>query len=354
MWRKMSECKLPSPSGRGRGWGRKFAEGAKKNATNTETIKMKYDPFYLSKEVALPKLTAAQLRDTIKDVNGNILVEHLHYSVAMCKSRRLAWYTVARLDAALKQKVGRSELRSSFRVEDQLEKKQVIHKDWYRASNELLDQGHLTPADAMEWGEDHEAAQTNANDTFYFTNAAPQHKELNRNEWRMLEKFIGEEALKTSHTRLLVLTGNILAPDDPEYLPEVEPDFKMRVPIRFWKVIYYMNRKEKLCRIGFVMGQQELMEESGLVAVSRDEKIHRDLDDAFSELGKNKTFQVSVKQIEKWTKHKFARATEVHPETEMTPLQLADLDLDVSKKTTEEGNPDGLIVGNQILRGLKF
>jgi endonuclease G, mitochondrial len=314
---------------------------------------MKYNPNFLEKEVQLPKLSAAQLKDTITNAEDNTLIEHLNYSVAMCKSRRLAWYSVARIDSSLKQTVGRDELWSSFRVENQLTKAQIIHKEWYRVSGELLDQGHLTPADVMEWGDSHEAAKENANDTFYFTNASPQHKKLNRNEWRLLEHFISLECQKTNHTRLLVITGNLLADDDPEYLPMSEPDFKLKIPIRFWKVIYYLNKKGKLCRIGFVMGQKELMEQSGLVAVQGLEKIHRSLDDAFTDLGKNKVFQVSVKQLAAWTGHKFSKAQEVLPETDMVPLGHDAYDLSSTKK---EVLPEGIVLDGHlfVLHGVRI
>jgi endonuclease G, mitochondrial len=288
---------------------------------------MKYDENFLTVKIPLPKLSKKQLLDTeINPETKEILLRHHdNYSIALCKSRRLAWYSCANMDATAKQTVKRSQLTGSWRLEPDLEKEFVLGGNWYKKSEELLDRGHLTPADAMEWGLDDKSAINRANSTFFYSNAAPQHKELNRNEWRMLEAYVGDECLKSGYGRLNVFTGSVLAADDPEYAKHQEPNFKLKIPRLFWKVIYYFNDQKQVCRLGFLMGQTELLENSKLIVKPLVEGL--ETTGPFADLGKNKTFQVNVALIEKLSGLKMPKAKEEHKKEDPQELTLQEVDL---------------------------
>jgi endonuclease G, mitochondrial len=290
---------------------------------------MKYDENFLAIKIPLPKLSKKQLLDTETNPETKeiLLRHHDNYSVALSKSRRLAWYSCANLDATAKQVVKRSQLTSSWKSEADFEKTSVLGGNWYKKSEELLDRGHLTPADAMEWGLDDLSAINKANSTFFYSNAAPQHKELNRNEWRMLEAFVSDECLKSGYGRLNVFTGSVLAADDPEYAKHQEVDFKLKIPRLFWKVIYYYNDQKQVCRLGFLMGQTELLEKSNLTVKSKVDGL--EATGPFADLGKNKTYQVSIALIEKLSGLKMPKAKEEHKKEDPQELTLQEVELEL-------------------------
>jgi endonuclease G, mitochondrial len=315
---------------------------------------MPYNPDFLGRQVKLPVLTKDQIADTLVITEGetsHTLIPHEQYSVALSKSRRLAWYSAAHFDALLKKDLKREDLRKTFKVEETIEKEQIVDKNWYKTTGATFDQGHLTPADVMEWGENKEAAKRNANDTFYFSNASPQHKNLNRNAWKLLEFYISEQGIKTGSTRLTVFTGNVLLPNDPTYKHD-KPEHQIKIPQYFWKVVYYLNSKKKICRICFLMGQKDLLIDCDLVEQIQ-EKDTKSLGDPFKDLGKNKTYQVSMSLIQQLTQHKFQAAMDDYQEERPIEILMEEVDIDPKEKNLDM---EVVKIGDKFiaLRGIKL
>jgi len=61
------------------------------------------------------------------------------------------------------------------------------------------------------WGSDAVAKQADA-DTFCFTNACPQHKDLNQKEWLKLEDYVLDNS-DAHDLKVCVLTGPVFAAD---------------------------------------------------------------------------------------------------------------------------------------------
>src|SRR5919112_1840117 len=79
-----------------------------------------------------------------------------------------------------------------------------------------LDRGHLVRRASAVWGDTRaEAAQANE-DTFYYTNAAPQAAKFNQGMelWLGLESYLQENAADNSR-RIVVFTGPIFGDTDP-------------------------------------------------------------------------------------------------------------------------------------------
>lgn len=289
---------------------------------------MGYDAHFLGDRVSLPKLSAAQKNDTLRVGHPDqYLLQHAGYSVALSASRRLAWFSSANLDAALRHSILRKNLRSSWKTEPDIAPEAVMTRPWYRASKRLLQRGHLTPADVMEWGGDEAAAAERANSTFFYSNAAPQSRRLNCAEWRVLEAYIGAEAVKAGHSRLCIHTGPVLAADDPEYLPRPEGVAALQIPRLFWKVVYYRNPQGKLCRIGFLMSQAQLLRESSLVKWPLMKRRGATAGGAFAELDTQKAYQVNIALIEQLSGLKFAAAREPLRDDRPRELILQEIDL---------------------------
>ena len=289
-----------------------------------------YNPNFISDRhpVSLPALSKTQQADTLKSpAYPSGFLRHANYTVVLCASRRMAWFSSANLDAKSFQQVTRRQLSNYWKLEEGLTQKAVTWDAWYKLSAQKLQRGHLTPADCMEWGKDVPDAIGNANTTFYYSNAVPQIKRLNGREWGMLERYIGLECLKAGNARLCVHTGPVLQSIDPKYIHQVEAQ-DLQLPLLFWKVIWYLDEKAHLSRIGFLMSQSKLLRASGLIHTP--EKSPRDVSTAgpFEDLGNYKTYQVDVKVIQQLTGLHFAAAAR-NPYAGKRPLELILKEIDV-------------------------
>lgn len=217
--------------------------------------------------------------------------------------------SAANVDVGRQQEINRTQLNQTWKFEPGLPKEQMLGDAWYKASKQKLQRGHLTPADCMEFGADKEEAKKIASDTFYFSNAVPQAARMNGKEWGMLEQYIGKEGLKSGNGRLCVFTGPVLMHDDPLYRERIEGQ-TLQLPRYLWKVVFYRNRGNVLCRIAFIMGQGKQLEALELVEEKVLERFVPAAELPFADLGKQKTYQINVKMLEKLIKMKFPAAVD--------------------------------------------
>jgi DNA/RNA endonuclease G (NUC1) len=104
-------------------------------------------------------------------------------------------------------------------------------------------------------GDPAEAQEAN-DDTFHYTNSAPQHARLNQNKraWLGLEEYVLGSA-KTHGLRATVFTGPVIRDEDP-----VLEDSDLQIPQEFWKAIVMVDAdRRKLHATGYVLGQGELI-----------------------------------------------------------------------------------------------
>lgn len=297
-------------------------------------------------DVPMPKLSKTAKADLLaNEIFTDGMIHHLWYSVVISVSRRLALFSSANLDAGKIHEIRRTELTSSWKVESGLEGAAIIGHELYKKSSKKLERGHLTPVDCMEWGDDEATARQNANDTFFFSNAVPQIKRLNGTEWGMLESYIGRQCAKAGNGRLCVHTGCVFLEDDPEYIFSIDGGVKIKIPRFFWKVIYFLDSKMKMKRIAFMMGQERLLNESGLVIpppVSRKVAAPDDEKEAFEDLEKNKTYQVNIKFLQSQIDLHFPKAEDVFTEKRLSPLTLKSIE--ISPDGLESANEKGVLI----------
>jgi len=127
-----------------------------------------------------------------------------------------------------------------------------------------------------------------AEDTFHFTNAAPQHKNLNQRTWQNLEDYILKNAVLFD-LKVSVFTGPIFRADDLRYRG------RYKIPAEFWKVVVIVKEDGKLSATAYLQTQKNLLE---------------DLEFAF---GAYKTYQVPVGVIEELTGLDFGALRECDP-----------------------------------------
>lgn len=229
-----------------------------------------YDPNFLGQSVPLPKLPSRRRRDLVRLLDGGgTELKYTHFSVVMSKTRRLAYFTAVNIDGGKL----RSEKRKGdvWYLDPRVDERHQAGADLYEKND--LDRGHLVRRlDPMWGGSWREASE----DTFHFTNAAPQHKNLNQRTWRNLEDYVlknaGQFDLKVS-----VFTGPIFRADDLRYRG------RYKIPAEFWKVVVIVKDDGKLSATAYLQTQKNLLE---------------DLEFAF---GAYKTYQVPVGVIEELT-----------------------------------------------------
>lgn len=243
------------------------------------TLKRGYDPLFLGVEIPLPKVSA----------RTSAPLDYLHFSILMNKSRKMPYYTAVNIDAIkynkLKDKIpSRSEIGADNWIADtRIDKSDQIPKSFY--SNNDFDLGHMVRREDALWGDTlDEAIQAN-NDTFFLTNATPQHKDFNRSaeRWKGLEDYALRNARKYD-LRLTVFTGCIFKANDRTYN-------NVQIPSRFWKVIVMQKEDGNLSATGYIVQQEDLIKS----ITTRDLFVFEQF----------KTYQVSLKEIEAATKLSF-------------------------------------------------
>jgi endonuclease G, mitochondrial len=181
-----------------------------------------YDPAFLGVQVPLPT------RPINPGAPAPELVElpYTHFTVLLDPARRLAAATAVGIDGASLMDLPREgiawELDPRVPADAQTGEAVYAHND--------LDRGHLVRRRDHTWGATTAEAELANQDTFHYTNAAPQAAAFNQGQalWAGLEDYLLDNAA-TYDRRLVVLTGPVLAATDPAYRGT-------QIPLRFWKV----------------------------------------------------------------------------------------------------------------------
>ncbi|MET8182480.1 DNA/RNA non-specific endonuclease [Streptomyces sp. NPDC005336] len=156
-----------------------------------------------------------------------VILPYTNFSVVFRPDRKLAAATAVTIDGANLIDVPRND---DWRFDPRLPEAQQAGHPIYQ--DNPLDKGHLVRRLDPVWGTE---ASTADQDTFHYTNAAPQMDIFNQGKqlWQGLENFLLEHA-ENFHRKLTVFTGPVLEDSDPPYRG-------IKVPLRFWKVAAFMQ-----------------------------------------------------------------------------------------------------------------
>jgi endonuclease G, mitochondrial len=229
-----------------------------------------YDAAFLGVPLALPVLT----------VDADLATEPLpyhHFSVVMQRKRKLALFTAVNIDGGKADQPRRD--RDKWILDPRIPVSEQTGEDVYRDND--LDRGHLVRRLDPAWGPKSAAA---VNDTFHFTNCAPQHHEFNagRTLWLGLEDYVLQNAV-TADLKVSVLSGPVLDDDDPQYRG-------VALPLQYWKVVAMMRKDGKPSVTAYLLSQESLLDEF------RTARTPGTLPESFS-YGAYRTFQVPVRRI---------------------------------------------------------
>ncbi|WP_104118976.1 DNA/RNA non-specific endonuclease [Arthrobacter sp. B1805] len=187
-------------------------------------------------------------------------------------TRRTSPYTRARVD--------RSGI--DWRLDPRLPEDQQTGERAYARND--IDRGHLGRRASAVWGDTRTEAQQANEDTFHYTNAAPQAAKFNQGLelWLGLESYLLENAADNGR-RLIVFTGPIFSDVDPVYRG-------VENPLRYFEIAVFLQ-EGALAATGYVVDQTPKLAE--LDDVPKPGTVG---DDA-PPLGPFRTFQVPIRDI---------------------------------------------------------
>ncbi len=195
----------------------------------------------------------------------------------------------------------------------------------------------MTKREDVQWGDSIAFASLAADSTFYYTNAVPQHAELNQQIWRSLEDYILHTEAAEKDVKICVFTGPVLRQLDPFFVTEVNGE-SIQLPTLFWKIVYFKKKSDgKIHRVGFLMNQSTLLFENGIAEEAVLEAVPTDEDRLFMEFDQAETYQVNVGTIEKLTGLSFTDAEEPFKDKRKIPLILNEVD--VRESLNESADP---------------
>lgn len=229
-----------------------------------------YDERFLGPALPLPLPTDSGAE--------TITLPYTHFTVVFRPDRRLAAATAVTIDGAQLIDVPRED---EWRFDPRLPEAQQAGHPVYQ--DNPLDKGHLVRRMDPVWGPD---APTANDDTFHYTNAAPQMNVFNQGKqlWQGLENFLLDHA-EDFDRKLTVFTGPVLEDSDPPYRG-------IRVPLRFWKVAAFMQDGD-LAATAYVLDQSpDLTKDAAAQAMAEAARAGDP-----PPLGAFRTFQVPVADV---------------------------------------------------------
>lgn len=254
-----------------------------------------YDPDFLGAglSVPLPDLSAKLLPDLTRPSDsggeGDFQLRYRNFGVLFSAGRKMPRVTAVNIDGENAVKIKRKEPDRWF-VDLRIDASLQLTSEAYADSE--IDRGHMVRREDPNWGP---AARQANDDTFHFTNAAPQHKDLNRLGafWAGLENYILNSA-RTHGFRASVFTGPVLRDDDPAI-----GAVGVGVPLEFWKVVVMPSSVGGLHATGYVLSQGQMFAEL------QQARNNLEAIEGF-QFGPYRTYQVAIANIEEITGLSFA------------------------------------------------
>ncbi|OLS23352.1 MAG: Glutamyl endopeptidase precursor [Candidatus Heimdallarchaeota archaeon LC_3] len=279
------------------------------------------DAFLGSKhKIPLPQINENQ-KSKIAYLNNSstdFVLKYYNYSVVMNKEKKLAFFVAVNIDGGLRRDVGRRR-GDRWLFDPRIDENVQIGNEFYKRqrldesrTNNPFDRGHLVRRLDATWGDTKAEAKRNGDDTFHFTNCAPQFFKFNqgRKLWLGIEEYVLDQ-LEAEKRRGCVFNGPIfdgpLTPTgtlpNPEDFPHSDPKFKkIPIPKFFWKLIVILKNR-KLVATAFLLSQQDQV-----LDIDRIEEGN-----VFERLSTAETFlyQISINDLEKLTNIDFGKLKKV-------------------------------------------
>jgi endonuclease G, mitochondrial len=220
-----------------------------------------YNSNFLSEPISLDAICAKarkkKLTAPLLDGSGDELT-YRHFSVVLHEKRRFALITAVNIDGDGLTKVDRKDTwRLDSRVDAKYQPGDELYVTTKAKEKVYFSRGHQVRLLDPCWGSAAEAVQ-GMEDTFHFTNAAPQFQSYNNSDWGNLEDYILEKAQGTGK-RLTVFTGPVFLKDDPLY-GRKRKGGPWQIPLTFWKLAVLQKTDTTISAAAFIVGQTEYVQ----------------------------------------------------------------------------------------------
>lgn len=227
-----------------------------------------YNPrFIAGLPVPLPR-NVGRKGDEAPVAGGGHVLRYTNFSTVMSKSRRVPLYTACNMDGRQTKKIKRAGADVWF-LDGRVAVEHQVGEALY--TDNILDRGHLVRREDPVWGPDAELAN---DDTFHFTNCAPQAGAMNQRTWLGLEDYILNNT-RVHGLRVNVFTGPVLRDSDRRYRGVL-------IPREFWKIVV-VRTPERPSATAYIVSQA------------------RELTDLEFAFGRYKTYQVAIREVEQLT-----------------------------------------------------
>ena len=194
------------------------------------TDRQGYTPGFLGEGLlapwpGLPAAVETDLaRPTDEEPDRPFELRYIHFGVRFSTSRRQPLMTAVNIDGRHSVRIKRGNDRWFADARIPLET-QLGRADY---DDPEIDRGHMVRREDPNWdpagvpGAVSALAEQADQDTFHYTNAAPQHSTMNQGKqlWQGLENYILDSA-RTRGFKACVFTGQVVREDDPEIKPGV-------------------------------------------------------------------------------------------------------------------------------------
>ncbi|MDQ6434254.1 DNA/RNA non-specific endonuclease [Mesorhizobium sp. LHD-90] len=217
-------------------------------------------------QVDMAKPVGARSRD-VSPVGGDASgrLDYRNFSIVMSASRRIAMFTAVNIEGERSVSIERRD--DKWSLDGRLPVEAQLGEALYAGNR--LDRGHLVRREDPNWGPDALVANE---DTFHFTNCAPQMDVVNQKTWLGLENYILQNA-RAWKDRCSVFTGPVLTGTDLRYREAL-------IPKAFWKVVAFLSDDGRPSATAYVVRQE------------------RELNELEAAFGAYKTYQRSVRHVE--------------------------------------------------------
>lgn len=294
---------------------------------------MGYDPNFLPEPVPLPDFRAELAGDVLRrpELREGVFADYVNYTVAMHGPFRTPLFAALNVDQTRHKTTDSNQgwrIDSRIGAENQLDNGYYFDNPW--------DRGHLARRATAAWGDTLKAAQRADADTYFYSNAALQHRNLNQDEWLALEDWVLNLEVDAGD-KFSVISGPVFG----DFMRTIRPERRAAayIPSAFFKIVFFMNKRNELDVRAFLMPQDE--------QAMRDRRGRRMFD--------HQIYQVSVAEIEEKTGLDFP---EVIPRR--NPIYRWDSDRARARNVTEfperrevDGPPD-IIQGEDETRAIRF
>lgn len=227
-----------------------------------------YNANFLGQSVPLPKLSVKMQADTVevpaqfRKGADKFSFNYHHYSLAMNKKRRFAWFSAANIDGNKIPKDLPKRSKDKWFIDPRIDpdpKNPTVQcgEELYVGDN--TDRGHLTRYLDVAWGANVTEAVNATNDTFHFSNCCLQLSAFNqgKDRWQGIEQYLMENKARKEKRQMCVFTGPIFKAKDNIYRNS-KMNYSVRIPLAFWKVCVLERADGTLSATAFVLDQDDI------------------------------------------------------------------------------------------------